>query len=326
MRFISLFFIIAFVILTAVTVKYHPVIHNPMLIEDAEFVLTDFSTDITPTVSPTVIPVGNNTVTPTTVEVPTQQQVVTPVQTQTTQTPIKITTGQTQQTPVKVTTTQPSQTKVYVEQPKQTTQKTDVTTSSNPVYNSDLIQKVMSNAEKAAQEPVVVQKPTQTAQKQVQTQQPVQTKVQEQPKTQPTTVKVETPQQTPTTTTKKVLTEEEEIIAWNIWRSNVNNYVMQNSAGKFGFVPLGTQFTFSFLVDKFGNVSNIKVECSNQDYMNEARNVVKPAIAAMQNKAILKFPEGTKRTTTQATGAFTIARSNNFYNPSDFSDYEKVKK
>ena len=101
---------------------------------------------------------------------------------------------------------------------------------------------------------------------------------------------------------------------------------MQNSAGKFGFIPLGTQFSFSFLVDKFGNVSNIKVECSDQNYMHEARNVVKPAIAAMQNKAILNFPEGTKRTTTQATGAFSIGRSNNFYNPGDFSDYERIKK
>ena len=312
MRFFSLAFIIAFVILTAVTVKYHPVIHEPILIEDADFVLTDFSTDVVPTTAPTVVQVSDNTVKTSTVEVPVQQKVVTPVKTQT------------MQTPIKVTTTQPTQTKIYVEQPKPTTQKTNVTTSTNPGFNSDLIQKVMSNAEKAAQEPVVLPKPTQTTQQPVQQPKP-KPQAQPQPKPQPTVVKVDTPQQ-PTTTTKKVLTEEEEIIAWNIWRSNVNNYVMQNSAGKFGFVPLGTQFSFSFLVDKFGNVSNIKVECSNQDYMNEARNVVKPAIAAMQNKAILKFPEGTKRTTTQATGAFTIARSNNFYNPGDFSDYERIKK
>ena len=314
MRFFSLAFIIAFVILTAVTVKYHPVIHEPILIEDADFVLTDFSNEVVPTASPTVVPVADNTIKTSTVEVPVQQKVVTPVKTQTAQTPVKI------------TTTQPTPTKVYVEQPKPTTHKTNVTTATNPIFNSDLIQKVMSNAEKAAQEPVVLPKPTQTAQQPAQQPKP-QSQVQPQPRPQPqpTVVKIETPQQ-PAPTTKKVLTEEEEIIAWNIWRSNVNNYVMQNSAGKFGFVPLGTQFSFSFLVDKFGNVSNIKVECSNQDYMNEARNVVKPAIAAMQNKAILKFPEGTRRTTTQATGAFTIARSNNFYNPGDFSDYEKVKK
>lgn len=315
MRFLSLSFIISLILLTVLTVKFRPTIHEPMIVEDADFVLVDYSNDVTPTVAPTVVSVPDNTVKSSVVETPQPQQYVQPV-----------TTTQKVQTPIKVTTTQTPQTKVYVEQPKPTTQKTDVTTSTNPISNVELLKKVMENAQKAAQEPVVVQKPTQTVQKPAQVQPPTQPKVQEQPKTQPTVVKVETPKQPTQTTTKKVLTEEEEIIAWNIWRSNVNNYVMQNSAGKFGFIPLGTQFSFSFLVDKFGNVSNIKVECSDPNYMHEARNVVKPAISAMQNKAILNFPEGTKRTTTQATGAFSIGRSNNFYNPGDFSDYERIKK
>lgn len=119
------------------------------------------------------------------------------------------------------------------------------------------------------------------------------------------------------------MTEQEEIIAWNKWRSNLQNQIMNDS--DIDYAPLGTMFMFTFVVDKYGNVSNIKVECSNPNYMNVARNNVKPAIARLQKKPILNFPRGTQRTSTVVTGVFLIGTQNRYSTPNDYSDYERVK-
>lgn len=118
------------------------------------------------------------------------------------------------------------------------------------------------------------------------------------------------------------MTEQEEIIAWNKWRSNLQNQIMRDS--KIDYAPLGTLFMFTFVVDKFGNISNIKVECSNPNYMDVARNNVKPAIANLQKKPILNFPRGTQRTSTVVTGLFLIGTQERYSTPNDFSDYERV--
>ena len=119
------------------------------------------------------------------------------------------------------------------------------------------------------------------------------------------------------------MTEQEEIIAWNKWRSNLQNQIMNDS--DIDYAPLGTMFMFTFVVDKYGNVSNIKVECSNPNYMNVARNNVKPAIARLQKKSILNFPRGTQRTSTVVTGVFLIGTQNRYSTPNDYSGYERVK-
>ena len=159
----------------------------------------------------------------------------------------------------------------------------------------------------------------------------IQEQAQEQPASQPKTSSA-TKQPPKTQTTKPsqnpnfknpYMTEQEEIIAWNKWRSNLQNQIMKDS--NIDYAPLGTMFTFTFVVDKFGNVSNIKVECSNPNYMNVARNNVKPAIANLQKKPILNFPRGTQRTSTVVTGLFLIGTQERYSTPNDFSDYERVK-
>lgn len=118
------------------------------------------------------------------------------------------------------------------------------------------------------------------------------------------------------------MTEQEEIIAWNKWRSNLQNQIMRDA--KIDYAPLGTLFSFTFVVDKFGNISNIKVLCSNPNYMEDARTKVKPAIANLQRKPILKFPLGSQRTSTVVIGGIIMGTEERYSTPEQFSDYERI--
>lgn len=121
----------------------------------------------------------------------------------------------------------------------------------------------------------------------------------------------------------KVLTEEEEIIAWNKWRSDLQNKLMRDSKIA---APIGTSFEFSFTVDKFGTISNLKTWSSNPSYTPLAVRVIKPLLLSYQKTAILNFPTGSKRVITNVNGGFTMARLSRYSSPSDYNDYERVTK
>lgn len=122
---------------------------------------------------------------------------------------------------------------------------------------------------------------------------------------------------------KKELTEQEEIIAWNRWRSALQNQVMYDTRIA---APLGTAFKFSFTVDKYGNMSNVKVWSTNPAYSDMAVRAIKPVLMSYQHKPILNFPQGTKRIITNVNGGFVISRTTEYSTPSDYSDYERVKR
>ena len=237
MNFLKVLVIISFVFLTLITLKLHPDMHQPMIIEDADFKLTRISD----TLSTENIPV-NSTI---------QKQV----------------------------------------NPKKTEKR--ITTSSPEPEDSqlELLERILEQTEQEAK-----QQPEKVEQKPVQKQN--------------------------TNFKNPYMTEQEEIIAWNKWRSNLQNQIMRDS--QIDYAPLGTLFLFTFVVDKFGNISNIKVECSNPNYMDVARNNVKPAIANLQKKPILNFPNETQRTSTVVTGLFLIGTQERYSTPNDFSDYERV--
>lgn len=123
--------------------------------------------------------------------------------------------------------------------------------------------------------------------------------------------------------TTHVLTEQEEIIAWNIWRSRLQNQVMMDSKLA---APLGTQFKFSFTVDKYGNMSNVKVWSTSPGYSDYAVRTIKPVLMSYRNKPILNFPEGTKRIIVNVDGGFFMSTSTRYSSPGDYHDYEKVKR
>lgn len=239
MNFLKVLVIISFVFLTLITLKLHPDMHQPMIIEDADFKLTRISD----TLSTENIPVNST--------IQKQKNV----------------------------------------NPKKTEKR--ITTSSPEPEDSqlELLERILEQTEQEAK-----QQPEKVEQKPVQKQN--------------------------TNFKNPYMTEQEEIIAWNKWRSNLQNQIMRDS--QIDYAPLGTLFLFTFVVDKFGNISNIKVECSNPNYMDVARNNVKPAIANLQKKPILNFPKGTQRTSTVVTGLFLIGTQERYSTPNDFSDYERV--
>ncbi|HIT91554.1 MAG TPA: hypothetical protein IAD11_01365 [Candidatus Stercorousia faecigallinarum] len=264
MDILKVFVIIAFIIATVCTIKFHPEMHHPMIIEDADFKLTRISD----TLSAKNIPVSQPAKSP-------------PVR----QNEIKI-----QPQPVQSRT---EYIKTEEVKPVKSEKRIKPETTPEDTSQIELLQQIIKEAEKEI-EPHVSEH-TQTAQK---------------PKQQNSNFK------------NPYMTEQEEIIAWNRWRSNIQNQIMKDS--NIDYAPLGTLFLFTFVVDKYGNVSNIKVECSNPAFLDVARNNVKPAIAKLQKKPILNFPRGTQRTSTVVTGLFLIGTQERYSTPNDFSDYERV--
>ncbi|HIS35930.1 TPA: hypothetical protein IAC10_04790 [Candidatus Scatousia excrementigallinarum] len=122
---------------------------------------------------------------------------------------------------------------------------------------------------------------------------------------------------------KTVLTEEEEIILWNKWRSDLQNQVMRDARIA---APMGTRFRFSFTVDKFGNISNLRVWSDTSYYTPLAVDTIKPVLLSYQGKNILKFPKGTKRIQTNVTGGFVISTYDKYSRPDDYADVEKIRR
>ena len=122
----------------------------------------------------------------------------------------------------------------------------------------------------------------------------------------------------------KVLTAREEEIAWNIWRSNLQNQILKDC--KLPIVPMGTVFRVSFDVDKNGRVSNVQTWSDNSKYTPYAIEFVAPVIRSYQGKSILEFPQGSQRTKTTFVGGWKISQTTKFSNPNDYNDIERVVK
>ena len=274
MDFLKVFVIISFVVATILTLKFHPEMHHPLIIEDENFKLTRISD----TISTKNIPIRTTTNTQTTQTTPKQTEI-------NTQQPIEqIIKDPVQQPELK-------QIETININPTKPKKEIDKTIPEEDLSQIELLQQLLNEVEKEYN---------------IQENQPKQTN------TYPKNSNFNNP----------YMTEQEEIIAWSKWRSNVQNQIMRNS--NIEYAPLGTMFTFNFVVDKFGNVSNIKVNCSNPNYMDVARNNVKTAISKLQKQPILNFPKGTQRKSTVVQGYFFIGLEERYSTPNNFSDFERI--
>ena len=113
----------------------------------------------------------------------------------------------------------------------------------------------------------------------------------------------------------------DDIVAWNIWRSNLQNRIMDEVDIDAYY---GTIFFFTFKVDNNRNITNIKVQST--DFMNrEAIDAVRKAIVRLNGQPILKFPKNTSRESVDFRGAFVISTYSQYSTPSDYNDYERIR-
>ena len=196
-----------------------------------------------------------------------------------------------------------------VEQPKTTTQTKQSKTQVN-------------TAPKTVTKPVTQSTKTQPKTTQT-TQQKPQTTAQTQTQTQPTQTQTVT-KTVPVQTTVKVLTAQEEEIAWNVWRSNLQNRIMKDS--KLPVIPMGVVFKVSFDVDKYGKITNLQTWSTDSKYTPYAIEFIAPVIKSYQGKSILDFPQGSQRTKTTFSGGWKIAATSKYSTPNDYNDTERVVK
>ena len=220
------------------------------------------------------------------------------------------------QTITKVVNTQTVPKTQTVTKPKVTTQKT---TQTSPVQTQTVKTTTTPKTETTTTTlPKVVERvanydnQTKTSQQQTQTQ----TQTAAAPATTQTTQK--------TVTLPRIMTEEQELIAWNIWRSNLQNKIMQDV--RLPYIPNGTVFKFTFTVDKYGKITNVQTWSTNPAYTPYAIQYIAPVIRSYQGRSILDFPEGSLRTTTDVKGGWMMSENERYSSPSDYNDVEKKVK
>ena len=113
----------------------------------------------------------------------------------------------------------------------------------------------------------------------------------------------------------KKMTQSEEEIAWNKWRSNLQNSIMRDT--QLPTVEQGTVFRFTFNVDKYGRISNVKTWSLTPSA---------PVIRSYQGKSILNFPAGSERMKVEFDGKMKVASAQKYSTPQDYNDYEKIRK
>ena len=114
----------------------------------------------------------------------------------------------------------------------------------------------------------------------------------------------------------------EEVIAWNVWRSNLQNRIMDESAIE---APVGTLILFSFDVSETGKITNLSYTCSSKKYAVAAKADMVSILKRLEGDSILNFPDNTKRKKVRFKGGFLLDYSTQYSSPEDYSDYERVR-
>ena len=112
----------------------------------------------------------------------------------------------------------------------------------------------------------------------------------------------------------------QEELAWNIWRSNIQNKLMDDTDVMGNY---GDWFIFSFEVDKSRRIKKVLIYASNGD--DFSKKSINAAIKNLQGRDILEFPKGTKRTSTFFEGGFIIDNTIRYSRPEDYNDHETIQ-
>jgi len=121
----------------------------------------------------------------------------------------------------------------------------------------------------------------------------------------------------------QVLSAKEEEIAWNIWHSNLQNKIMTDVKMPMG-IPNGVIFEFSFTVDKYGKITNVKTYAQPSKYTPYAIQYISPVIRSYQGRSILTFPTGSQRVVKDFIGRWKMSTQTKYSSPSDYNDVERI--
>ncbi len=122
----------------------------------------------------------------------------------------------------------------------------------------------------------------------------------------------------------QILNEQEEVILWNKWRSEIQNRIMQDV--KLPVIQEGIVFKFAFDVDKYGKITNVRTWSTTPMYTPYAIQYIAPVIRSYQGKDILNFPQGSTRFSTTVEGAWKISKNVKYSTPLDYNDSEKISR
>ena len=114
----------------------------------------------------------------------------------------------------------------------------------------------------------------------------------------------------------------EEIIAWNVWRSELQNRIMDESAIE---APVGTLILFSFDVSESGRITNLTYSCSSRKYAAMAKAEMISILKRLEGDPILNFPANTQRKKVRFKGGFLLDYTTQYSSPADYSDYERIR-
>lgn len=136
-------------------------------------------------------------------------------------------------------------------------------------------------------------------------------------------VKIPSAKTVETQTVSVQIQQENKEILWNKWRSDIQNRIMQDV--KMPIIKEGTVFKFSFDVDKYGKITNVKTWSTDAGYTPYAIQCIAPVIKSYQGRDILNFPEGSDRFETTVEGGWKISKMPKYSTPQDFNDKETVR-
>lgn len=125
-------------------------------------------------------------------------------------------------------------------------------------------------------------------------------------------------------TTQYGYAERDLTISWNVWRSNLGNYIADDFEQ---WAPVNGTYMFVFNVNKYRQISNPKVFLLDLSFASTDLSSAYSYLNRLSGSSILEFPQGSQREKVSAVYTILISDHTNdkSLDASNFSDYETLR-
>lgn len=125
-------------------------------------------------------------------------------------------------------------------------------------------------------------------------------------------------------TTQYGYAERDLTISWNVWRSNLGNYIADDFEQ---WAPVNGTYMFVFNVNKYRQISNPKVFLLDLSFASTDLSSAYSYLNRLSGSSILEFPQGSQREKVSAIYTILISdhTSDKSLDASNFSDYETLR-